>query len=506
MFLLLCLVSSVTFVFLLHCYSHYNAYQKLKHIPGHSYFTFSSVFFRGRDFALLYPRHQQMNESLFKNKSVKRGSTWKVTAGSENHVFSSSPELAKEMLVTKMKKFGKPPGLAQMSNFNPNESVFSKYFPDEAKSLFSTNYDLWKRHRSLCNKAFSDSNIKRVVEKEIENVSNKVVSLWRKAISEDKIVEATPLMSAYSTDGVSNAIFGVDFNTLDDPKCELRYIIEQTFASALYFQLPRIFMFLFPLTREFLRIWEKWTDIIKKIISERREQVKDGTLRNDVLSNLLVASDNPYPMLTNGEMTRDIAEILGAGTDTTATTLSFTLYYLAKHPEIRKKVQTESKEFISNCNGSPTYDQLQSGLPYTKAVIYEVLRVHSPAPYLARYTTEDVTADGVFIPKGTNVTYFLCMTMHNAEIWGDDVEQFRPERFIEDPSFLERNRFEYLPFSSGPRSCIGQPLAQMEMWMIISKLMSEFNIELENKEELPEEDVRFSIVPKNLIRLIVSSQ
>ncbi|KAL0487012.1 cytochrome P450 [Acrasis kona] len=106
----------------------------------------------------------------------------------------------------------------------------------------------------------------------------------------------------------------------------------------------------------------------------------------------------------------------------------------------------------------------------------------------------------------TNVTYFLCMTMHNAEIWGDDVEQFRPERFIEDPSFLERNRFEYLPFSSGPRSCIGQPLAQMEMWMIISKLMSEFNIELENKEELPEEDVRFSIVPKNLIRLIISSQ
>jgi cytochrome P450 len=470
-------------------------------VPGYTYFTFAYLFLFGKEFALLHPRDQEENAKKFKT-NAKIGATWKVTAGSENFLFTSSPEMAKEILVTKVRKFGKPPGIAQMSNFNPNETTFNKYFPDEAESLFSTNYDQWKRHRTLCNKAFSDYNIKRVVDVAINKVADKVVRQWEDASESGKPIAVTPQISAYATDSVSNSIFGVDFNTLAEPEGEIRHIIEQTFASALYFQLPRIFMFFFPLTRGFLRIWERWSAILKEIISKRRIQVKDGEERNDVLSNLINASEGSYPMLTTGELTRDSAEILGAGTDTTATTLSFTLYYLAHDAEMKRKVQEEAIAFIKQCeNGIPDYDQLKQGLPYTKLVVNEVLRVHSPAPYIHRYTTEDVTAAGVFIPKGTNVTFMTCISMYDPDIWGDDANVFRPERFIDNPSLLDRNKFKYLPFSAGPRSCIGQPLAEMEIWLLLAKLLSKFDIELMNPKEKPEEDVRFSIVPKNPILL-----
>ncbi|QKX60538.1 uncharacterized protein TRUGW13939_07683 [Talaromyces rugulosus] len=192
------------------------------------------------------------------------------------------------------------------------------------------------------------------------------------------------------------------------------------------------------------------------------------------------------------KMLRDsMLNILLAGRDTTASLLSSTFYYLARHPETWKKLRNEIVNMFGDSH-QPIAEITQSKLrdiPYLRHVLNEVLRLMPPVPANFRVANKDTTLpvgggpDGshpVFIPKGHIVTYSVYNMHRRKDFWGEDAQLFRPERWEENA----KHGWDYLPFNGGPRICLGQQYALTEASYTVAKLLQRFDV-LENADPNP---------------------
>lgn len=169
-----------------------------------------------------------------------------------------------------------------------------------------------------------------------------------------------------------------------------------------------------------------------------------------------------------------------AGHETTSGMLSFTFYYLLKSPEAYSKAQEEVDTVIGK--GPITVDHL-SKLPYLNAVLREALRLQSTAPSIGLMAKEDTTLGGKYpIKKGVPIIALLPMVHRDPIAYGEDAEEFRPERML-DAEFDRRNKeFPncWKPFGNGMRACIGRPFAWQESLLILAMLLQKFNISLDD--------------------------
>ena len=158
----------------------------------------------------------------------------------------------------------------------------------------------------------------------------------------------------------------------------------------------------------------------------------------------------------------EIRNVLSAGRDTTASLLSWMFYFLSRYPRVFNKLRSVVLEEIGTDTSSIDFTKLRS-CQYLQFCINEALRLISVVPTLARESLEDVVLprgggpDGtkpVFLPKGQEVLVSAYAMQQRRDVWGDDPEVFRPERF-ED----RRAGFEFVPFGGGPRKCVGRELA-----------------------------------------------
>ena len=189
--------------------------------------------------------------------------------------------------------------------------------------------------------------------------------------------------------------------------------------------------------------------------------------RDCELVRLLLAARDPETgrPLTHDEVVSDLAVFLIAGHDTTSTTLTYALWALGHHPDLQDRVAEE----VGELGDRPLTVRDVPALPFTVQVIHEALRLCPPAPALARLATRDTVVDGFRIERGTNVIVGIYALHRDPALW-DAPETFDPDRFSAERS-RGRDRWQFLPFGAGARSCIGDHFAMLEATLGLASIV-----------------------------------
>ncbi|PAK51621.1 bifunctional cytochrome P450/NADPH--P450 reductase [Paenibacillus sp. 7541] len=233
--------------------------------------------------------------------------------------------------------------------------------------------------------------------------------------------------------------------------------------------------------------------LVDHIIAERKEHPQEGA--DDLLSHMLNGKDPETGETLDDENIRyQIITFLIAGHETTSGLLSFAIYYLMKNPDKLAKAQAEADQILKD--PVPTYNQVRN-LKYIRMVLNEALRLWPTAPAFSLYAKEDTVLAGKYpLQKGDSVSVLIPKLHRDRDAWGDDVEEFRPERF-EDPSKVPHDA--YKPFGNGQRACIGQQFALQEATLVLGMVLKHFDLidhtdyQLKVKETLTLKPEHFTI-------------
>jgi cytochrome P450 len=212
--------------------------------------------------------------------------------------------------------------------------------------------------------------------------------------------------------------------------------------------------------------------IVADTITARRERMarEPDTVRRDFLSLLLEAEGSDG--LTADEVADNIITFIGAGHETTASALAWTVYLLGKAPHEREKVEEEIDRVMAEGHDPA---RLIDHMPVTRAAFEEAMRLYPPAPTISREAIGHDRFGDLDIVPGAQVLVMPWVIHRHRKLW-DNPEAFMPARFA--PGNRERiDRFQYLPFGAGPRTCIGASFAMQEAMIVLSELLSRFRFE-----------------------------
>lgn len=234
-----------------------------------------------------------------------------------------------------------------------------------------------------------------------------------------------------------------------------------------------------PSHRRFRRALARLDELTYGAIAERRARDED---LDDVLGMLLRIEDpETGEPLGDVEVRDELLTIAGAAHDTTGLTLTWAFLHLARHPEIRDKVEGEVRGVLQG--RWPRADDLES-MPYTHQVLQETLRLTPPIYALMRQVVDDDELDGHRIRKGGFMLTSTFMSQRHPEFWPEP-DRFDPERFA--PDAPEPDPYAYIPFGAGPHLCIGKNFALLDTQLVVAAIASRYRIELDPSYEL---DVR----------------
>ncbi|KAL7042777.1 hypothetical protein ACKWTF_001273 [Chironomus riparius] len=262
--------------------------------------------------------------------------------------------------------------------------------------------------------------------------------------------------------------------------------------------------FLFSFTNA-SKIQERYAKIMRefttKLIEERRkvllnkaedlEHLDDedvGLKKKMCLLDVLLQSTIDNKPLSNEDIQEEVDTFTFAGHDTTTNAICFTLYMIAKHPEVQEKLNKEIQEVLGD--EELTFKSLNE-FKYLELVIKESLRLYPPAPIIARRLFEEVDFGDFIAPANTNYNLIFFSAFRNPEVF-DKPDEFVPERFLKDmPAFA------FIPFSAGQRNCIGQKFAMTSIKTNIVNILRQFTVIPGDKE--PEVEINLTLKCDSLL-------
>lgn len=203
----------------------------------------------------------------------------------------------------------------------------------------------------------------------------------------------------------------------------------------------------------------------------------------DFLDILLLAQDEDGCSLTDSEIMDEVETFMFEGHDTTSSGLSWALYNLARHPEFQEKAQREI-DSIMNTKSVKTVEW--NDLPkfeYLTMCIKESLRLHPPVHLISRQLTKPTLIENHLAPIDTTIDINIWNLHHNPSVWGDNVMTYDPNRFLPD-NMVKMDPFAFLPFSAGPRNCIGQHFAMNEMKTTVALILYNFKLSLDDSHKV----------------------
>ncbi|KAI0069487.1 cytochrome P450 [Panus rudis PR-1116 ss-1] len=245
----------------------------------------------------------------------------------------------------------------------------------------------------------------------------------------------------------------------------------------------------------------------KEILRQKREalaagdeavvhQVGEG---KDILSVLLRANTEATETerLSEDELLGAMGILVFAATDTSSGALSQILHKLAENPEVQAKLRTEIREARKKADGDVPHDELMA-MPYLEAIVRETLRMYPPVTFVSRETFKDIVLplskpirdingremQEIMVPKGTLIASGIRATNLNKEIWGPDAREWKPERWLEPlPATVAEAHLpgvysNLMTFIGGGRACIGFKFAQLEMKVVLSLLLDNFEFSM----------------------------
>jgi cytochrome P450 len=222
---------------------------------------------------------------------------------------------------------------------------------------------------------------------------------------------------------------------------------------------------------------------VGELIDTRRDLLARGEpAPNDILTLLLQAADPDTGRgLTDVEVRANIVTFIGAGHETTANALSWSLFLLSQAHAARERIEAEVDAAIGE---GPLSPEMLPRLVFSRAVVEEALRLYPPVPYMSRAALAQDRIGNLKIPKGSIVTIAPYVLHRHRRLW-DEPDAFLPERFL--PERREAiDRFAYLPFGAGPRVCIGAAFALQEAVVVLASVVRAARFDLvEGHEVMP---------------------
>ncbi|XP_013114329.1 cytochrome P450 6g1 [Stomoxys calcitrans] len=343
-------------------------------------------------------------------------------------------------------------------------------------SLFLSRYDIWKDQRSKLSPAFSTGKMKLMYPL-IQQVGENLEAYLHKQ-GDRFVCGFKELAYKYTIDTVSTTIFGFCSNSLENPQEEMNLASRKLSSANFRRGINFLIMGFLPELNKFLKptfFYTESNEFVRRasdIAIEDRE--KTGIKRNDLIDLFVKLKAEAVTKGVDMIEFRDtiagqMAVFLGGGTDTSSTTISNILLELAKQPQIQDRLRQEIRTAFMEGNGSISYDTLTS-MEYLKMVIDETLRIYPIFPLLERQYLDPKGTGKPYslkpysdfeIPHGMAVYISAFGLQYDPKYWPDP-EKFDPERFSPENK-QSMNPMIYLPFSSGPRNCIGARLGYLQV-------------------------------------------
>lgn len=307
-------------------------------------------------------------------------------------------------------------------------------------------------------------------------------------------------MTSLTLETIARCAFSRDFGSFDiddrHPFVEAMVgalLLSQ--AKSLYAAIPGGKIMKWRINREFSRHRNYLDKLVDDMIAERRS----GAEQHDDLLGLMLDSVDPQTgnKLDDRNIRYQILTFLVAGHETTSGALSFALHYLSQDPEIRAKAQAEADEILgSDPDSEPTFEQVPK-FRYLRRVFDEALRLWPTAPGFARKARQNTTLGGKYPMSADDwAIVMLPMTQRDPAVWGDDAEDFDPDRFLPERS-RGRLKSSYKPFGTGERACIGRQFALHEALLVLARIVHRYDFEADPSYSLQTSE-RLTIQPRNL--------
>jgi cytochrome P450 len=333
--------------------------------------------------------------------------------------------------------------------------------------LLTSEGDFWRKQRRLIQPAFHKDRMAAFVNI-MATAAEEMVANWKK-LPDVAEVNVSKDMMGMTLDIVCRAMFGTDVSDAMD-------VVNREFDKANEMLITRIkgpvrIPIYWPTLGNYRE--RKTYDAIKKVVSDIIDKRRKSTERYDDLLAMLmeVQDEETGERMSDNQIQDEVITIFLAGHETTAVALSWLMLCLDQNPEVEAKLKEEAERVLRGA--SPRMEHLRE-LEYTRMVIDETLRLYPPAWVIGRQSIENDEMGGYHVPKRTNCiipVYYI----HRDPLHWENPEQFIPERFNKQNS-VGRHKFVYFPFGGGPRLCIGNSFAIMEMQIIVATIVQQVQV------------------------------
>ena len=362
------------------------------------------------------------------------------------------------------------------------------------EGLLISEGDFWRRQRRLAQPAFQRNRINEYAATMVESAEAHTLS-WRDSEERDLAQE----MMALTLEIAVRTLFGTTLpGEARQVARSLEFLMRYSLRRARSpFKLPEKWPT--PSNRRAEREIQFLDSLVYRIIAERKKH-GNANEHKDLLSLLMAAMDEDGSQMTPKQLRDEIMTLFMAGHETTALTLSWAWLLLSKNPAAETRLHEELRDVLAG--RSPTIADL-ARLPYLRGVVNEVLRLYPPAYVMARASIAPCTIGGYDFPVGSTIILSQWVTHHDARFFSDP-DAFLPERWLDG---LEDRlpAGAYFPFGDGPRRCIGQNFALMEVVLAMATIAQKFQFRLAPGQNI----VPYPLVtlrPRNGIRMRIDAR
>jgi cytochrome P450 len=387
-------------------------------------------------------KHQQKHGNLFEVDSV-----------SHKVMFTTHPDVAKHLLVDNNKAYYKS------FDYQILKMVLGE-------GLISSDGNFWLKQRRLAQPAFHKKRLDMmfsIMLDETKLLCDRLDKIKQKGETFNLNHELTTV----TINIVAKTLFGTQIDaSIESVGKHITHLNNYIVTKVNNPLLPPVWV---PTARNlaFKKAMKDLNDIIYKIIADRRKNPEE---QDDQLAMLMNARDEETGEgMTDLQLRDEILTLFVAGHETSATSLSWILILLSQNPEWMKKCKQEVNEVLGN--RFPNLEDMMK-LPILKRVIDEALRLYPPAWIVGRKALEDDELLGYHVKKGYNVIICVYQIHRHPDFW-EKPNEFDPDRFLPERS-VNRHKYAYFPFGGGPRMCIGNNFALMEMNIILAMMLQRY--------------------------------